>query len=81
MGNDAQAIGFVKNGVMMESSDKVLSVLFVCMFGGIALGAISSAVKESIIAADMAKSGLQQCVVKVNDKEEILWKKECKDEN
>ena len=65
----------------MESSDKVLAVFFVCMFGGIALGGISSSVKESVIAADMAKSGLQQCVVKVNDKEQIVWKKECKDEN
>jgi hypothetical protein len=29
----------------------------------------------------MANAGLQQCVVKVNDKEEIVWQKECKDEN
>jgi hypothetical protein len=65
----------------MESSDKALAIILGCMFGFLALGAITVSIKDAIIAADMANAGLQQCAVKVNDKEEILWKKECQNEN
>jgi hypothetical protein len=64
----------------MDSDDKVLVV----MFGGAAIFAIAAVVTFNIgyshVEAEAVKSGLQQCVVKVNDKEEIVWKKECKDE-
>nr|QMP83476.1 MAG: hypothetical protein [Caudoviricetes sp.] len=55
------------------------------MFGGAAIFAIAAVVSFNIryshVEAEAVKSGLQQCVVKVNDKEEIVWKKECHDEN
>lgn len=56
----------------MESSDKAMMVVLICVFGFLTLGAIASSTKDIIVAAEMANAGLQQCVVTVNDKEEIL---------
>ena len=65
----------------MDSDSKVLVV----MFGGAAIFAIAAVVSFNIryshVEAEAVKSGLQQCVVKIGNREELAWQKECKDKN
>jgi hypothetical protein len=65
----------------MDSDDKVLAIFIGGWCAFLLVSGIAVSVKESWIASQMATAGLQQCVAKVNDKEEIVWKKECKDED
>jgi hypothetical protein len=65
----------------MDSDDKVLAIFIGGWCAVLLVFGIAVNVKESWISSQMANAGLQQCVVKVNDKEEIVWQKECKDEN
>ena len=65
----------------MDSDDKVLAIFIGGWCAVLLVFGIAVSVKESWISSQMANAGLQQCVVKVNDKVEIVWQKECKDEN
>jgi hypothetical protein len=61
----------------MDSDYKVLVV----MFGGAAIFAIAAVVSFNIryshVEAEAVKVGLQQCVVKIEGREEFAWQKEC----
>ena len=61
----------------MESSDKAVAIVMGCLFCFLAIGATVTTVKDVFVASELANAGLQQCVVKVNDKDTLVWKKEC----
>ena len=63
---------------MMESDDKVLAIFIGGWCAFLLVSGIAVSVKESWIASQMATAGLQQCVVKIGNREELAWQKECK---
>ena len=61
---------------MMDPVKAITFLWFaIAIFGIVAV--VSVQCSNAITAKNMANAGLQQCIVKINTREEIIWKKEC----
>lgn len=61
----------------MESNHKSVVIIIMGMLVFLFLVVLFSVVKEIRISSDMVNAGLQQCVVKINGFDNVIWRKEC----
>ena len=61
----------------MDSGDKSFAIFVasLAIFGVVAVIVVNA--KDVFADIEAAKAGLQQCVVKIGDREELAWQREC----